>query len=188
MVKYIVVTGGVISGIGKGVVTSSIGLLLKNTVLFSGKIKATAIKIDPYVNVDAGTISPLEHGEVFVLDDGSEVDLDLGRYERFMDITLTKKSSITTGKVYQKVLDNERKGKYLGETCQVVPHVTNLIKCYMLEDAGGKGNQSKRDISSLFYFFVLFSSYTLCLQQSTKLLDKLICLQTLTAEFRRRLL
>jgi CTP synthase len=122
MVMYIITTGGVISGVGKGIITSSLGLLLKK----SNK-KITAIKIDPYVNVDAGTISPIDHGEVFVLQDGSEVDLDLGNYERFLDINLTKDNCITTGKVYQTVIENERKGNYLGKTVQIVPHVTNVI-------------------------------------------------------------
>ena len=103
-VKYIVVTGGVLSGLGKGVITSSLGRILR-----SHGLKVTAIKIDPYINVDAGTMSPFEHGEVFVLDDGGEVDLDLGNYERFIDITLTKDNNITTGKIYKTVIEKERK-------------------------------------------------------------------------------
>ena len=122
MVKYIITTGGVISGVGKGIITSSLGLLLKTC-----QQKITIIKIDPYVNVDAGTINPLDHGEVFVLQDGSEVDLDLGNYERFLDTNLTRDNCITTGKVYKKVIENERKGDYLGKTVQVIPHVTNVI-------------------------------------------------------------
>lgn len=129
---YIITTGGVISGVGKGIITSSLGLLLKN----SNK-KVTAIKIDPYVNVDAGTISPIDHGEVFVLKDGSEVDLDLGNYERFLDINLTKDNCITTGKVYQTVIQNERKGNYLGKTVQIVPHVTNVIMDMITTVANG---------------------------------------------------
>jgi len=120
--KYIVVTGGVISGIGKGVTASSIGVLLKML-----NLRPTAIKIDPYLNVDAGTMSPFEHGEVFVLDDGSETDLDLGNYERFLDVRLTNDSNLTTGKVYQTVVAKERKGEYLGKTVQIIPHVTNEI-------------------------------------------------------------
>ncbi|KAG5437846.1 hypothetical protein PCANB_000561 [Pneumocystis canis] len=120
--KYVLVSGGVISGIGKGVIASSTGLLLKTTGL---KI---CIFIDPYMNIDAGTISPLEHGEVFVLDDGGEVDLDLGNYERYLNITLKRENNITTGKVYSQVIENERKGDYLGKTVQVVPHVTNAIQ------------------------------------------------------------
>jgi len=123
MPKYIVVTGGVLSGLGKGVVTSSIGLLLKNY-----GYKVTAIKIDPYLNCDAGTMNPYQHGEVFVLEDGGEVDLDLGNYERFLDVNLSSDNNITTGKVYKNVIEKERKGKYLGKTVQIVPHVTNEIK------------------------------------------------------------
>lgn len=121
--KYVVVSGGVISGIGKGVIASSTGLLLKTRGL-----KVTSIKIDPYMNIDAGTMSPLEHGEVFVLDDGGEVDLDLGNYERYLNITLTHDHNITTGKVYRHVIERERRGDYLGKTVQVVPHLTNAIQ------------------------------------------------------------
>ena len=121
--KYVVVTGGVLSGLGKGVTASSIGVLLK-----SAGLKVTSIKIDPYLNSDAGTMSPFEHGEVFVLDDGGEVDLDLGNYERFLDIALTRDNNITTGKVYANVIDKERRGDYLGKTVQVVPHITNEIQ------------------------------------------------------------
>ncbi|KAK2716035.1 CTP synthase 1-like [Artemia franciscana] len=121
--KYILVTGGVISGIGKGVIASSLGTILKHCGLH-----VTSIKIDPYINIDAGTFSPYEHGEVFVLDDGGEVDLDLGNYERFLDVTLHRKNNITTGKIYQSVILNERKGDYLGKTVQVVPHITNAIQ------------------------------------------------------------
>ncbi|XP_020968275.1 CTP synthase 1 isoform X2 [Arachis ipaensis] len=121
--KYVLVTGGVVSGLGKGVTASSIGLLLKACGL-----RVTAIKIDPYLNTDAGTMSPFEHGEVFVLDDGGEVDLDLGNYERFMDIKLTRDNNITTGKIYQSVIEKERRGDYLGKTVQVVPHITDAIQ------------------------------------------------------------
>ncbi|XWS10501.1 hypothetical protein CRYUN_Cryun39dG0084800 [Craigia yunnanensis] len=121
--KYVLVTGGVVSGLGKGVTASSIGLLLKSCGL-----RVTSIKIDPYLNTDAGTMSPFEHGEVFVLDDGGEVDLDLGNYERFLDITLTRENNITTGKIYQSVINKERKGDYLGKTVQVVPHITDAIQ------------------------------------------------------------
>ncbi|GLI62291.1 hypothetical protein VaNZ11_004891, partial [Volvox africanus] len=107
----VLVTGGVVSGLGKGVTASSIGVLLKNC-----GYRVTSIKIDPYLNVDAGTMSPFEHGEVFVLDDGGEADLDLGNYERFLDITLTRDSNITTGKIYQAVIERERRGDYLGKT------------------------------------------------------------------------
>ncbi|KAI8823462.1 CTP synthase N-terminus-domain-containing protein [Fimicolochytrium jonesii] len=121
--KYILVTGGVISGIGKGVIASSTGLLLRTRGL-----RVTSIKIDPYLNIDAGTLSPLDHGEVFVLDDGGEVDLDLGNYERFLDITLTRENNITTGKIYKSVIERERRGDYLGKTVQVVPHITDAIQ------------------------------------------------------------
>ncbi len=121
--KYVVVTGGVLSGLGKGVTASSIGVLLK-----SAGLRVTSIKIDPYLNSDAGTMSPFEHGEVFVLDDGGEVDLDLGNYERFLDVALTRDNNITTGKVYAEVIEKERRGDYLGKTVQVVPHITNEIQ------------------------------------------------------------
>nr|VDC72770.1 unnamed protein product [Brassica rapa] len=121
--KYVLVTGGVVSGLGKGVTASSIGLLLQACGL-----RVTSIKIDPYLNTDAGTMSPFEHGEVFVLDDGGEVDLDLGNYERFLDSTLTRDNNLTTGKIYQSVIDKERKGDYLGRTVQVVPHITDAIQ------------------------------------------------------------
>ncbi|XP_073299445.1 uncharacterized protein [Primulina huaijiensis] len=121
--KYVLVTGGVVSGLGKGVTASSIGLILKACGL-----RVTSIKIDPYLNTDAGTMSPFEHGEVFVLDDGGEVDLDLGNYERFLDIKLTRDNNITTGKIYQSVIEKERRGDYLGQTVQVVPHITDAIQ------------------------------------------------------------
>ncbi|GAV56206.1 hypothetical protein ZYGR_0BA01120 [Zygosaccharomyces rouxii] len=128
--KYVVVSGGVISGIGKGVLASSTGMLLKTLGL-----KTTSIKIDPYMNIDAGTMSPLEHGECFVLDDGGETDLDLGNYERYMNVTLTKDHNITTGKIYSHVISKERKGDYLGKTVQIVPHLTNAIQDWIEEVA-----------------------------------------------------
>ncbi|MBT3419720.1 MAG: CTP synthase (glutamine hydrolyzing) [Euryarchaeota archaeon] len=121
--KYVVVSGGVLSGLGKGVTASSIGVLLK-----SSGLKITSVKIDPYINSDAGTMSPFEHGEVFVLDDGGEVDLDLGNYERFLDINLGKNNNLTTGKIYSKVIESERRGDYLGKTVQVIPHITDAIQ------------------------------------------------------------
>ncbi|KAH0883023.1 hypothetical protein HID58_059119, partial [Brassica napus] len=121
--KYVLVTGGVVSGLGKGITASSIGVLLQSCGL-----RVTCIKIDPYLNYDAGTISPYEHGEVFVLEDGSEVDLDLGNYERFLGCTLTRDNNITLGKIQQQVMDRERRGDYLGTTVQIVPHVTDAIK------------------------------------------------------------
>ncbi|MDR0690481.1 MAG: CTP synthase [Streptococcaceae bacterium] len=123
MTKYIFVTGGVVSSIGKGIVAASLGRLLKNRGL-----KVTLQKFDPYINVDPGTMSPYQHGEVFVTDDGAETDLDLGHYERFIDINLNKYSNVTTGKVYSEVLLKERKGEYLGATVQVIPHITNALK------------------------------------------------------------
>jgi len=126
--KYILITGGVISGLGKGIIASSTGLYLR-----SQGYNVTAIKIDPYLNYDAGTMDPHQHGEVFVLDDGSESDLDLGNYERFMDINLNSANSITTGKAYRNVLEKERRGDYLGETVQVIPHLTNEIQRMIVE-------------------------------------------------------
>ncbi|GKT03090.1 CTP synthase [Furfurilactobacillus entadae] len=123
MTKYIFVTGGVVSSIGKGIVAASLGRLLKNRGL-----KITIQKFDPYINVDPGTMSPYQHGEVFVTNDGTETDLDLGHYERFIDINLNKYSNVTTGKIYQEVLQKERHGDYLGATVQVIPHITNAIK------------------------------------------------------------
>uniref|UniRef100_A0A3B3CL13 CTP synthase n=1 Tax=Oryzias melastigma TaxID=30732 RepID=A0A3B3CL13_ORYME len=128
--KYILVTGGVISGIGKGIIASSVGTILKSCGLH-----VTAIKIDPYINIDAGTFSPYEHGEVFVLDDGGEVDLDLGNYERFLDIRLTRDNNLTTGKIYQSVINKERRGDYLGKTVQVVPHITDAIQEWVVKQA-----------------------------------------------------
>ena len=121
--KYVVVSGGVLSGLGKGVTASSIGVLLK-----AAGLRVTSIKIDPYLNSDAGTMSPFEHGEVFVLDDGGEVDLDLGNYERFLDINLSKDNNLTTGKIYAKVIEAERRGDYLGKTVQVIPHITDAVQ------------------------------------------------------------
>ncbi len=121
--KYIFVTGGVLSSLGKGITAASVGTLLKHTGLRIG-----VLKLDPYINVDPGTMSPLEHGEVFVTKDGAETDLDLGHYERFLDTSLTQKNNFTTGLVYKTVIENERKGKYLGKTIQVVPHIVNEIK------------------------------------------------------------
>ena len=121
--KYIFVTGGVVSSLGKGITAASLGRLLKNR-----GYKVTIQKFDPYINIDPGTMSPYQHGEVFVTDDGAETDLDLGHYERFIDINLGKTSNITAGKVYWSVINKERKGEYLGSTVQVIPHITNEIK------------------------------------------------------------
>lgn len=126
MIKYIFVTGGVVSGLGKGITAASLGMMLK-----AKGLKVIAQKLDPYINIDPGTMSPYQHGEVFVTEDGAETDLDLGHYERFIDENLNKYSNLTTGKVYSNVLDNERKGVYNGETVQVIPHVTAEIKKFI---------------------------------------------------------
>ncbi|MEF8874951.1 MAG: CTP synthase, partial [Candidatus Thermoplasmatota archaeon] len=134
MTKFIIITGGVMSGLGKGVVTSSLGKLLK-----SKGFSVSAIKIDPYLNCDAGTMNPFEHGEVFVLKDGTEVDLDLGNYERFLDTDLVGKDNITTGKVYRTVIEKERAGEYLGKTVQIIPHITDEINRRVWEVADDTG-------------------------------------------------
>jgi CTP synthase len=126
--KYIFVTGGVVSSLGKGIATSSIGALLR-----ARGYAVTAVKIDPYINVDAGTMRPYEHGEVFVTKDGAETDLDIGTYERFLDIDLARENNITTGQVYQRVIEKERRGEYLSQTVQVIPHVTDEIKTRIYE-------------------------------------------------------
>ncbi|MCL2077947.1 MAG: CTP synthase [Oscillospiraceae bacterium] len=137
MTKYIFVTGGVVSGLGKGITAASLGRLLKQRGL-----KIAAQKLDPYMNVDPGTMSPFQHGEVFVTDDGAETDLDLGHYERFIDENLTKLSNLTSGKVYWSVLERERAGGYLGGTVQVIPHVTEEIKSFIYAGA----NNSNADV------------------------------------------
>ncbi|WP_277679678.1 CTP synthase [Gracilibacillus dipsosauri] len=137
MTKYIFVTGGVVSSIGKGITAASLGRLLKNRGL-----KVTIQKFDPYINVDPGTMSPYQHGEVFVTDDGAETDLDLGHYERFIDINLNQYSNITTGKIYSTVIKKERQGDYLGGTVQVIPHITNEIKDKVFQ----AGKQTNADI------------------------------------------
>lgn len=123
MAKYLVITGGVLSGLGKGVITASTGLLLKSL-----GYSVTAIKIDPYVNVDAGTMNPYIHGEVFVTDDGGETDLDIGHYERFLNASLSKKNNITTGQIFMRVIEKERMGAYLGQCVQIIPHITDEVK------------------------------------------------------------
>ena len=123
MAKYVFVTGGVTSSLGKGITAASIGRLLK-----ARGLKVSVLKLDPYINVDPGTMSPYQHGEVFVTDDGAETDLDLGHYERFIDENLSQSSNVTTGRIYQAVIAKERRGDYLGGTVQVIPHITNEIK------------------------------------------------------------
>ncbi len=130
MTKYVFVTGGVVSGLGKGIVAASLGRLLSLRGL-----KVSAQKLDPYMNLDPGTMNPTQHGEVFVTDDGAETDLDLGHYERFIDCNLNKYSNLTSGKVYWSVLNKERQGKYLGQTVQIIPHVTDEIKYYIRKNA-----------------------------------------------------
>ena len=137
MTKYIFVTGGVVSGLGKGIVAASLGRLLGLRGL-----TVAAQKFDPYMNVDPGTMNPIQHGEVFVTDDGAETDLDLGHYERFIDRNLTKFSNLTSGKVFWNVLTKERQGKYLGQTVQIIPHVTNEIKAFISSNA----EESKADV------------------------------------------
>ena len=134
MTKYIFVTGGVVSGLGKGITAASLGRLLKNRGL-----KVAAQKLDPYINVDPGTMSPIQHGEVYVTEDGAETDLDLGHYERFIDEDLNKYSNLTTGKVFSRVLSRERRGEYLGGTVQIIPHVTDEIKHFIYQ-VGKKTN------------------------------------------------
>ena len=133
--KYIFVTGGVVSGLGKGITAASLGRLLKQR-----GYKVTIQKFDPYINVDPGTMSPYQHGEVFVTDDGAETDLDLGHYERFIDENLTVNSNVTTGKIYWNVIAKERRGDYLGGTVQVIPHITNEIKSKIYSVAGDTAN------------------------------------------------
>ena len=135
--KYIFITGGVVSGLGKGITAASLGRLLK-----ARGLKVAAQKLDPYINVDPGTMSPYQHGEVYVTDDGAETDLDLGHYERFIDENLNKYSNLTTGKVYWNVLNKERRGEYLGSTIQVIPHITNEIKDFVYR----VGKQTSADI------------------------------------------
>lgn len=137
MTKYIFVTGGVVSGLGKGITAASLGRLLK-----SRGLKVAAQKLDPYINVDPGTMSPYQHGEVYVTEDGAETDLDLGHYERFIDEDLNKYSNLTTGKVYWNVLNKERRGEYLGSTVQVIPHITNEIKEFVYR----VGRQTDADV------------------------------------------
>lgn len=133
MAKYIFVTGGVVSSLGKGIASSSIGLLLR-----SRGVKVAPLKFDPYINVDPGTMSPFQHGEVFVTDDGAETDLDLGHYERFIDLNLSQDNNVTTGQVYSAVIEKERRGEYLGRTIQVVPHITSEIKSRVRKLANGR--------------------------------------------------
>jgi CTP synthase len=132
MTRYIFVTGGVVSSLGKGIASASLG-----TILEAHGLNVTILKLDPYLNVDPGTMSPFQHGEVFVTEDGAETDLDLGHYERFLSSKMSKRNNFTSGKVYETILRRERRGDYLGGTVQVIPHVTDEIKRRVL--AGGEG-------------------------------------------------
>ena len=129
--KYIFITGGVVSGLGKGIAAASIGALLETRGL-----SISLMKLDPYINVDAGTMNPFQHGEVFVTEDGAETDLDLGHYERFSKTIMSRKNNFTTGRVYEEVLKRERRGDYLGATIQVIPHITDEIKLRIENGAG----------------------------------------------------
>lgn len=131
MTKYIFITGGVVSSLGKGVAAASLGAILE-----ARGLKLNLMKLDPYINVDPGTMNPLQHGEVFVTEDGAETDLDLGHYERFVRIKMTKANNFTTGRIYANVIRKERKGEYLGGTVQVIPHITDEIKRCIVEGAG----------------------------------------------------
>ncbi len=131
MTKFVFVTGGVVSSLGKGIASASLAAILE-----SRGLKVTLIKLDPYINVDPGTMSPFQHGEVFVTDDGAETDLDLGHYERFIETRMKQANNFTTGRIYQSVLEKERRGDYLGKTVQVIPHVTNEIQEYIKRGAG----------------------------------------------------
>ena len=132
-VKYIFITGGVVSGLGKGITAASLGRLLK-----ARGYHVVSQKFDPYINMDPGTMNPIQHGEVFVTDDGAETDLDLGHYERFIDENLNKRSNVTTGKVYWTILNRERHGDFEGHTVQVIPHVTDEIKSRFYQNREGK--------------------------------------------------
>src|ERR687890_1793166 len=132
MAKYVFVTGGVASSLGKGITAASIGRILK-----ARGLRVSILKLDPYINVDPGTMSPYQHGEVFVTDDGAETDLDLGHYERFIDENLSQASNVTTGRIYQSVITKERRGEYLGSTVQVIPHITDEIKSAIKRTAPG---------------------------------------------------
>ncbi|MGH8716730.1 MAG: CTP synthetase, partial [Burkholderiales bacterium] len=132
MTKYIFVTGGVVSSLGKGIAAASLAAILE-----SRDIKVTLLKLDPYINVDPGTMSPFQHGEVFVTEDGAETDLDLGHYERFVNAKMSKRNNFTTGQIYESVIKKERRGDYLGGTVQVIPHITDEIQSFIQQGANG---------------------------------------------------
>ena len=131
MTRFIFITGGVVSSLGKGIASASLAALLE-----ARGLKVTLLKLDPYINVDPGTMSPFQHGEVYVTEDGTETDLDLGHYERFVRTRMTRKNNFTTGKIYSNVIQKERRGDYLGGTVQVIPHITDEIKRNVIEGAG----------------------------------------------------
>src|SRR3989344_3371078 len=133
MTKYIIVVGGVISGVGKGIATASIGKIMQEY-----GFSVTAIKIDPYINYDAGTLRPTEHGEVYVTEDGGETDQDIGTYERFLDVKIPRINSITTGQIYKSIIDKERKGEFLGKTVEFIPHIPEEIKNRIKESGKNK--------------------------------------------------
>ena len=130
MARYIFITGGVVSSLGKGLASAALGALLQ-----ARGYKVRLRKLDPYLNVDPGTMSPYQHGEVFVTDDGAETDLDLGHYERFTGVSATRGDNVTTGQIYSRIIEKERRGDYLGATVQVIPHVTNEIKAFVTQPA-----------------------------------------------------
>ena len=144
--KQIFVTGGVASSLGKGLSASSLGHLLR-----ARGLRVTMQKLDPYLNVDPGTMNPFQHGEVFVTDDGAETDLDIGHYERFLDVPLSGSANVTTGQIYSSVIAKERRGEYLGDTVQVIPHITNEIKARMRALATGKPDAPDLIITCLLY-------------------------------------
>src|SRR5256712_7905109 len=138
MTKFVFVTGGVVSSLGKGIAASSLA-----AILASRGIRVTNLKLDPYINVDPGTMSPFQHGEVFVTEDGAETDLDLGHYERFVDVRMGKRNNFTTGQIYESVIRKERRGDYLGGTVQVIPHITDEIKSWIMAGAAMNGNEAE---------------------------------------------
>ena len=139
MTKFVFVTGGVVSSLGKGIAAASLA-----AILASRGIRVTNLKLDPYINVDPGTMSPFQHGEVFVTDDGAETDLDLGHYERFTDVKMGKRNNFTTGQIYESVIRKERRGDYLGGTVQVIPHITDEIKSWIAQRRRRRGGRDRR--------------------------------------------
>src|SRR5215831_8575370 len=141
MTRFVFVTGGVVSSLGKGIAAASLGAILE-----ARGLKVAMVKLDPYINVDPGTMNPFQHGEVFVTHDGAETDLDIGHYERFLDVELDRSANVTTGQVYSAVIAKERRGEYLGDTVQVIPHITNEIKSRMRAQASSAGPEGPPDV------------------------------------------